>query len=259
MRFPSVFVSHGAPTLAIQDNPASHFLRGFGEELGRPTAILVVSAHWDTASPQVTTAARLTTIYDFGGFERVLYTLRYEPTGAIDVAQRTQALLTAAGFTVTADSERGIDHGGWVPLLLMYPTADIPVLQLSVQSRLDAAHHLRLGQVLRPLREVGVLILGSGSATHNLREAFRADPDLPMLGWVDAFREWLFKTLSDQNIGELLDYQRLAPYARWNHPTTEHFVPLLVALGAGTPGVMPRRVHTSTTLGVLAMDAYVFD
>lgn len=259
MLFPSVFVSHGAPSLAIENNPASRFLRGFGEALGRPTAILVVSAHWDTAIAQVTTAPRLKTIYDFGGFERVLYTIHYEPVGAIAVAERTQALLTAAGITVTADSERGIDHGAWVPLLLMYPAADIPVLQLSVQSPLDAAHHLRLGQVLRPLRESGVLIMGSGSATHNLREAFRADPNLPMIAWVDAFREWLLQTLSDQNLDELLDYQRLAPYARWNHPTVEHFVPLLVALGAGTPGVAPRRVHTSTTLGVLAMDAYVFD
>ncbi len=113
MLFPSVFVSHGVPSLAIQNNPASRFLRGFGKELDRPTAILVVSAHWDTAIPQVTTAPRLKTIDDFGGFERVLYTIRYEPVGAIAVA----------GFAVTADFERDTDHGAWVPLLLMYPAA----------------------------------------------------------------------------------------------------------------------------------------
>jgi len=259
MRFPGAFVSHGAPTLAIEDVPASQFLRGFGQELGRPSAILVVSAHWDTATPTVTTAPRLKTIYDFGGFDPVLYTIRYEPPGAVEVAARARALLAAAGFAVASDPARGIDHGGWVPLLLMYPAADIPVLQLSVQSRLDAGHHVRLGQALRPLREEGVLILASGSATHNLREAFRAAPGAPTPDWVTEFAEWVARALAEQRIDDLLDYERLAPHARRNHPTVEHFVPLLVALGAGTPGVAPRRAHASTTLGVLAMDAYVFD
>jgi 4,5-DOPA dioxygenase extradiol len=259
MRFPSVFVSHGAPTLAIEDVPASRFLRGFGQELGRPSAILVVSAHWDTAAPMVTTAPRLETIYDFGGFDPVLYTIRYAPSGAVEVAERARALLEAAGFAAGTDPARGIDHGGWVPLSLMYPAADIPVLQLSVQSRLEAGHHFRLGQALRPLREAGVLSLASGRATHNLREAFRAAPDAPTPDWVTQFSEWVAGTLAEQRIDELLDYERLAPHARRNHPTVEHFVPLLVALGAGTSGVAARRVHASTTLSVLAMDAYVFD
>lgn len=259
MRFPSVFVSHGAPTLAIEDVPASRFLRGFGQELGRPSAILVVSAHWDTAAPMVTTAPRLETIHDFGGFDPALYAIRYAPPGAVEVAERARATLKAAGFVVVADPARGIDHGGWVPLLLMYPAADIPVLQLSVQSRLEAGHHFRLGQALRPLREAGVLILASGSATHNLREAFRAVPGTPTPEWVTEFGEWVAKALAEQRIDDLLDYERLGPHARRNHPTVEHFVPLLVALGAGTPGVAPQRAHASTTLAVLAMDAYVFD
>lgn len=259
MRFPSAFVSHGAPTLVIEDVPASRFLREFGQALGRPSAILVVSAHWDTAAPTVTTASRLETIYDFGGFDPALYTIRYAPPGAVEVAERTRATLKAAGFVVVADPARGIDHGGWVPLLLMYPAADIPVLQLSVQSRLEAGHHVRLGQALRPLREEGVLILASGSATHNLREAFRAAPGAPTPDWVTEFAEWVARALAEQRIDDLLDYERLAPHARRNHPTVEHFVPLLVALGAGTPGVAPRRAHASTTLSVLAMDAYVFD
>ena len=146
-----------------------------------------------------------------------------------------------------------------MPLVLMYPAGDIPVLQLSVQSRLGAGHHLRLGQALRPLRDAGVLILASGSLTHNLREAFHAVPGAPTPGWVTEFSEWVAKMLADQRIDDLLDYERLAPHARRNHPTVEHFVPLLVALGAGTPGVAPRRAHTSTTLSVLAMDAYAFD
>ncbi|HRD65418.1 MAG TPA: class III extradiol ring-cleavage dioxygenase [Candidatus Competibacter sp.] len=259
MRFPSVFVSHGAPTLAVEDNPASRFLRAFGAELGRPRAILVVSAHWDTVVPTVSTAPRLETIHDFGGFDPALYAIRYEPPGAVETATRAQSLLQEAGFAVRADPVRGIDHGGWVPLSLMYPAADIPVLQLSVQSRLAAGHHFRLGQALRPLRDAGVLILASGSLTHNLREAFRAIPGAPTPTWVTEFGEWVARTLAEQRIDDVLDYERLGPHARQNHPTVEHFVPLLVALGAGTPDALPRRVHASTTLGVLAMDAYAFD
>ncbi|MBL8251258.1 MAG: dioxygenase [Candidatus Competibacter sp.] len=259
MRFPSVFVSHGAPTLAIEDHPAHRFLREFGATLGQPSAILVVSAHWDTAAPALTTASHLDTIYDFSGFDPVLYTLRYRPPGAVAVAERAQALLESAGFTVAADPRRGIDHGGWVPLSLMYPPATIPVAQLSVQSRREAGHHFRVGEALRPLREAGVLILGSGSLTHNLREAFHALPDAPTPPWVTQFGEWVAQRLVAQRIDDVLDYWQLAPHARRNHPTVEHFVPLLVALGASTPGVTPRRVHASAMLSVLAMDAYVFD
>ena len=259
MRFPSVFVSHGAPTLAIEDNPAHRFLLGFGVELGRPKAILVVSAHWETRVPALTAAPRLKTVYDFGGFDPVLYTIRYEPPGAVEVGARARGLLESAGFATQTDPARGLDHGGWVPLLLMYPQADIPVAQLSVQSRLGAEHHWRVGQALRPLRDEGVLILASGSLTHNLREAFHSAPGVLTPAWVTAFSEWVAEALAGQRLDELLDYARRAPYARENHPTPEHFLPLLVAWGAGTPGVAPRRVHSSTTLGVLAMDAYVFD
>jgi 4,5-DOPA dioxygenase extradiol len=259
MRFPSVFVSHGAPTLAIEDHPASRFLRAFGPELGRPEAILVVSAHWETENPTLTTAARLETIYDFGGFAPELYAIRYAPPGAVEVGARARALLDAAGFATRSDPTRGLDHGSWVPLSLMYPPADIPVVQLSVQPRRDADHHLRLGQALQPLRDAGVLILASGNLTHNLREAFRSIPGAPTPAWVTGFGEWVAAALADQRWDELLDYARRAPEAQRNHPTPEHFLPLLVACGAGTPGIAPRRVHASTTLGVLAMDAYTFD
>ncbi len=259
MRFPSVFVSHGAPTLVVEDNSAHRFLRRFGAELGRPQAILAISAHWDTPAPLLTAAPRLKTVHDFGGFDPALYTIRYEPPGAIEAGARAQGLLESAGFATQFDPARGLDHGAWVPLLLMYPQADIPVAQLSVQSRLSAEHHWRLGQALRPLRDEGVLILASGSLTHNLRYAFRYVSGMPTPGWVTAFSEWVAETLDGQRLEELLDYERQAPYARENHPTSEHFLPLLAALGAGTPTIAPRRVHSSTTLAVLAMDAYVFD
>ena len=259
MLFPSVFVSHGAPSLLLEsEQPAHRFLRNFGTELGRPAAILVVSAHWETAEPTLSTASPLETIYDFGGFDPALYAMRYTPPGAHEIGVRARELLADAGFDPRLDPKRGIDHGGWVPLMLMYPKADIPVLQLSVQSRLGAVHHARLGQALRPLREEGVLILASGSLTHNLRAAFHWVPGTPTPAPVTAFSAWVLDTLNGSKSEALLEYERQAPEAHWNHPTPEHFLPLLVAWGAGTPGMVPRRVHTSVTLGVLAMDAYVF-
>lgn len=259
MRFPSIFVSHGAPTLAIEDCPASRFLRSLGAELGRPSAILVISAHWETEIPTFTTVPQLKTVHDFGGFDPTLYTIRYEPPGATTVSEHAQALLKDAGFTVRTDAARGIDHGAWVPLLLMYPHADIPVAQLSVQPQRGAQHHLRLGQALRPLREEDVLILASGSMTHNLREAFRFMPGTPTPAWVTAFSEWAADTLTGHHPEDVINYLQQAPFAKENHPTPEHFLPLLVALGARSLSVTPRRVHSSVTLGVLAMDAYVFD
>lgn len=258
MRFPSVFISHGAPTLAIEDNPTNRFLRGFGAELGRPKAILVISAHWETETPTLTAASQLKTVYDFGGFDPALYAMRYEPPGAIAAGERARVLLEDAGFATHTDPARGIDHGAWIPLSLMYPHADLPVAQLSVQPQRDADHHLRLGQALRPLREEGVLILASGGITHNLREAFRYIPGTPTPKWVAAFSEWTAETLSNRRLNDLLNYIRQAPFAQENHPTPEHFLPLIVALGSGSPDITPRRVHSGTTLGVLAMDAYVF-
>ena len=259
MIFPSIFVSHGAPSLLLEpEQPAYRFLRNFSAELGRPAAILVVSAHWETAAPTLTTAPRLETIHDFGGFDPALCAMRYTPPGAREVGVRAKELLASAGFDPRLDPQRGIDHGGWVPLALMYPEADVPVAQLSVQSRLGAAHHRRLGQALRPLREEGVLIVASGSLTHNLRAAFHWVPGTSTPEPVTAFSAWVADTLTGPHPEALLEYERQAPQARWNHPTPEHFLPLLVAWGAGTPGATPRRVHASVTLGVLAMDAYVF-
>ncbi|HRY15657.1 MAG: dioxygenase [Candidatus Competibacteraceae bacterium] len=259
MHFPSIFVSHGAPSLLLEpEQPAHQFLQELGADLGRPTAIVVISAHWEAATPTLTTAPRLETIHDFSGFDPALYAWRYAPRGAVAVSAWAHALLETAGFHPQVDPSRGIDHGAWVPLALMYPAADVPVAQLSVQSQHGPAHHQSLGQALRPLREEGVLILASGSLTHNLRAAFRWTPGEPTPPTVSAFSAWVADTLTGDQPGSLLDYEAQAPDAYWNHPTPEHFLPLFVAWGAGTPGVRPRRVHTSVTWGALAMDAYVF-
>ena len=185
--FPAVFVSHGAPLLAIEDGAAHRFLRGFGETLGRPRAILVASAHWTTAAPAVCAVAQPETIHDFGGFPRALYQLTYPAPGDPLLAQRVTQLLAGAKIECSTDERWGLDHGAWVPLMLMYPLADVPVLQLALQPQLGARHHFELGRALAPLRDDGVLILGSGGLTHNLGAL--SAPAAPPAQWAVAFSE----------------------------------------------------------------------
>ena len=258
-RQPALFVSHGAPTLALEPGPTRGFLAQLGAGLARPTAILVVSAHWETAAPAVSTAAQPETIHDFSGFPDALYRMCYAAPGAPDLAQQAMQLLNAAGLSVTAVPDRGLDHGAWVPLQLMFPEADIPVTQLAVQTRQGPVHHLRLGEALRPLRDAGVLIIGSGSVTHNLREVGRHDYAAPPPAWVSEFNDWLAAAVEAERTVELLDYRRLAPHAARNHPTEEHLLPLFATLGAATPGARPQRLHAGYTYGVLGMDVYLFD
>lgn len=258
-RQPALFVSHGAPTLALEPGPTRGFLAQLGSGLARPTAILVVSAHWETAAPAVSIAAQPETIHDFGGFPDELYRMRYAAPGAPELAQQAVQLLDATGFAAAAVPDRGLDHGAWVPLQLMFPQADIPVTQLAVQTRHGPAHHLRLGEALRPLRDEGVLIMGSGSVTHNLQEAARHDYASLPPAWVSEFNDWLAAAVEADRTAELLDYRQVAPHAVHNHPTEEHLLPLFAALGAATPGVPPQRLHAGYTYGVLGMDVYRFD
>lgn len=277
MIFPALFVSHGSPMLAIQDGPAHRFLKEYGARLGKPAAILSVSAHWERTAPAVSTAGQPETIHDFGGFPQALFDIRYPAPGAPEIAAQARALLRAAGIEAAADPARGLDHGTWVPLHLMYPDADVPVFQLSVQTRMGPAHHLALGRALRPLRDAGVMILGSGSLTHNLRAFFTQDTTGPAPGgapdwapgWVTGFVDWIERALAEGRVDDLLAYRALAPHAAENHPTEEHFLPLFAALGAslgaslgatlgaGATGT-GRRVHHSIDRAVLAMDVYEF-
>ncbi len=254
---PALFVSHGAPTLPLEtEHPTHAFLKSLGATLPRPAAILVISAHWDTAVPALTASARPGTLHDFYGFPPELYALRYGAPGAPELARDIAGVLQAAGLPAQLDPARELDHGAWVPLLLMYPQADIPVLQLSLQVRAGAAHHLELGKILRPLRERGVLLLASGGATHNLREFFRPQPGQDE-SYVQAFSEWLRHTLARGDRESLVHYRDRAPQATRAHPTEEHFFPLLVAAGASDgPG---ERIHTALTGASLSMDAYRFD
>lgn len=256
---PALFVSHGAPTLAIVDSPAHRFLRELGNTLARPKAILVASAHWETrGGPAVSLAAQPETVHDFGGFPDALMAIRYPAPGAPETAVRAASLLSDAGFAVAQNPTRGLDHGAWVPLHLMYPAADIPVAQVSIVRGASPADHERMGRALAALRAEGVLVIGSGSLTHNLRE-FRGQPiDVAAPGWVSAFGNWIKARLDDNDLDALRGYRVRAPHAERNHPTDEHLLPLYVAMGAGGPSARAERLHASYEYGILAMDVYAF-
>lgn len=254
--FPGVFVSHGAPTLAIERGGAVEFLRGLGGELGRPRAVLCVSAHWETGVPSLSAAERPETIHDFGGFPAELYRMRYDAPGAPRLAARACELLKGAGLDCRLVSDRGLDHGAWVPLSLVYPEADIPVTQLSVQPHAGAAAHVRVGRALAPLRREGVLVLASGGAVHNL-STFRRAAGTP--DWAASFDEWLHAKLLAGEFGDVVNYRALSADARAAHPTEEHLLPLFVALGAGGEGARARALHRSFTHGSFSMAAYAFE
>jgi 4,5-DOPA dioxygenase extradiol len=258
MTLPSLFLSHGAPTLPLNDTPARSFLQQIGHTLERPKAILVISAHWETATPTVNAVDSNETIHDFGGFPRALYDLRYPAPGSPTFAARVAERLRMGGFDCKIDKRRGLDHGAWVPLLLMYPRADIPVLQLSVQPHLGPEHHLRIGRVLAPLRDEDVLIIGSGSFTHDLSEFRGHGPNDPAPDWVNSFADWFDTALTKNQTDNLLDYRRRAPFATKNHPTEEHLLPLYSALGAAGENARAKRLHASSTYSVLRMDVYAF-
>ena len=246
--------------LAIEPSPAREFLSEFGKKLPRPDAIVIASAHFETEIPAVVTDARPDMIYDFGGFPDALYKINYPAPGQPDVAMKVAHLVHGAGFQTGVISERGFDHGTWVPLSLMYPDADIPIVQLAIQPHLGTAHHVALGRALAALKDQNIMVVGSGSATHNLREfsahrRLKADEAPP---WVLEFDEWVRARVQEGDTEQLINYRQLAPHAQRNHPTEEHFLPLHVAVGAAGEGAKGELVHSSYANGVLSMDAYVF-
>jgi 4,5-DOPA dioxygenase extradiol len=252
---PSLFISHGSPMFALEPGELGPNLRDVGESLRGISAVLVVSPHWQTRGVRVGTSAAPQTIHDFGGFPAPLYALQYQAPGAPALALDASRLLADAGFDVTLDAQRGLDHGAWVPLRYLFPEADMPVFQVSLPHDLDAAGALRLGRALAPLRERGVLIVGSGSLTHNLYE-FRqhiSDPE-----YAQQFADWVRDAVAARDVEALVDYRRRAPHAQRAHPTEEHFLPLLVAAGASGDGEAVRLVAGGMTYGVLSMDSFAF-
>ncbi len=251
---PTLFVSHGSPMLAVEPGLTGPALAAWARAHATPRAILVVSPHWQGSGLTVSLRARQEALHDFGGFPPALYALEYSPPGSPELARDVAALLS--GLEVYGDPKRPLDHGAWVPLRYMYPDADIPVVQLSLDPHRDAAAQYEIGQRLAAFRQEGVLVLGSGSMTHNLREVFGPPVDAPVVPYVDAFRGWFEERLAERDLDALFDWARRAPNAARAHPTDEHLMPLFVALGAG--GWPARRFNDEVTYGALAMDAWEF-
>lgn len=258
-RLPSLFISHGSPLTALQPGQLGTRLAALAAALPRPRAIVVASAHWLQHGPMVSATAQPETIHDFSGFPPELYRLRYPAPGAPQLAADIAARLSAAGLEPRLDPQRGLDHGAWVPLRLLYPQADIPVLQVSVQPALGPAHQLALGRALAPLRQDGVLLIGSGSITHNLHD-WRNYDEAREAPYVRPFTGWIEQKLQTDDVPALLDYRRQAPFAEQAHPTDEHLLPLHFAMGAaGTERLGAQRIDAGIDMGFLAMDIYRFD
>lgn len=255
---PVVFVSHGSPMHALEAGAAGEAWAGLGRSLPRPRAIVIVSAHWETDRPALTGSAHPETIHDFYGFPQPLYRIRYPAPGAPELAARAAALLEQAGLAAEVDPARGLDHGAWSPLLHAYPDADVPVVQLSLQSARGTRHHLALGRALAPLAAEGVLLIGSGHMTHNLRDWVRAEPGAPPAAYAREFQGWVAARIAARDLEALADYRALAPHALRAHPSEEHFLPLFFALGAAAPGGASERLYDGIEGGALAMDAWLF-
>jgi 4,5-DOPA dioxygenase extradiol len=260
---PSLFISHGGPNIVIDESAARTYLETLGERLPRPKAIVVMSAHFETQGVAVVADPKPGMIYDFGGFAPELYKMVYPAPGEPALAEKVYGMLDDAGLAPTKLDERGYDHGTWTPLKLAFPGADIPVVQVSVDPSRDAAWHYAVGKALSPLREEGVLLIGSGHITHNLRALFPVmrggkAPDPALVDQVNGFTGWFADRLAADDREAILDWKARAPYPAENHPTDEHLMPIFFAYGAAGDNPRVERAHASKQLGFFAYDSYLF-
>jgi len=255
---PALFLSHGSPMHAVSPGVVGDAWAALGRRIGRPAAVLIASAHWETALPMLTGNPTPQTIHDFGGFPKELYSIEYPAPGAPVIAARAVALLKNAGVTAGIDGCRGLDHGAWVPLRWMYPSADVPVVQIAVQPARGTAHHVALGRALAPLRDEGVLIIGSGHATHNLRDWIDNRNAAEPMQYAAEFAQWLGAAIAAHDERALVDYRDRAPFAARAHPTEEHLLPLFVAYGAAGRDARVERVVDGFENGALARDSFLF-
>ena len=257
-RVPALFVSHGAPLFAMEAGSTGPALARWGQTLRKNFAslrgVVVMSPHWMAPTPRVMTSAQPATWHDFGGFPPALYALQYPAPGSPTLAHEVIALLQSAGMAAQGDAERPFDHGAWVPLMHLFAQADLPVVQVALPSQAGPAEVYAMGVALRSLRQSGVLVMGSGSMTHNLREFFGGERD--PAPYVLEFSRWIEDTLLRGDLAALLDYRRRAPHAARAHPTDDHFLPLFFALGAAGDDLRPDYLSREVMYGVLAMDAF---
>ena len=253
---PVLFISHGAPTFAVEPGELGPRLLSLGGQLPALKAVLVVSPHWQSQGVKVMTASQPETVHDFGGFPSDLYALRYPAPGQPEVAREAARLLVEAGFSTSLDERRGLDHGAWVPLTHLLPQAQVPVFQVSMPAALSTAQAVKLGRALAPLRAQGVMILGSGSMTHNLNEV--RQPGTQPAPYAEEFVAWVRAAVRANAVDRLIHYRDKAPHAERAHPSEEHFLPLLVALGAQAENDAVQVIDGGVTHSVLSMESYAW-
>jgi len=255
---PSVFVSHGAPTLLLEDVPSRNFLKELGKKYSGIKAVLCISAHWMTIDPTVNVVEKNDTIHDFYGFPPELYQLNYPATGEVELAENTAEMLKNNRIPCEIDPTRGLDHGAWVPMMLMFPDLDVPVFQLSIQQHMEPEKHHALGKAIEPLRHEGVLILGSGGAVHPLGYA-PLRPGAETDQWAIDFDSWLTKSVEKGDDIAIKNYKKVSPFPERAHPYPDHFMPLITSMGAAGVGAKGELIHHSWYWGDLGMSAYEFN
>ncbi|MEN9528035.1 MAG: putative enzyme [Pseudomonadota bacterium] len=257
---PAIFVPHGSPLFALQPGAAGAALSALAGSMGQPSAIVIVSPHWETRIPTVGSAGLLETIHDFSGFDPALYQIRYAAKGSEPHALEVATALRDAGFSIAIDPTRGLDHGAWIPLRHLYPETDTPIVPISIQHHGGPRHAHAIGRALAPLRARGYLIIGSGNITHNLSDWQLAMHDAHVdTSYVRTFSDWIQDQLSEERIEALLDYRSSQPAGVRAHPRDEHLLPLFTAMGAGGAGTLGKAFHRGISEQVLAMDGYVFE
>ncbi|MBD2867610.1 DODA-type extradiol aromatic ring-opening family dioxygenase [Paenibacillus arenilitoris] len=245
-----LFLAHGSPMLAIEQNEYSEFLQRTGAAL-KPDAIVIFTAHWETEAVTISSKDdEYETIYDFYGFPDELYQVKYPANGSSEVAALVGELLTGSGIPVAYDHERGLDHGSWTMLKHLFPKADVPVVQVSVNPYRTAEEQFRIGEALRSLGSRNILLIGSGVTVHNLRMVKwgQEEPE----SWAVEFDDWLIGNMNKRDTDSLFRYEELAPHATMAVPRAEHFVPLYIAMGSGDPANAPKVVYRSYQFGTLS-------
>lgn len=254
---PSYFFAHGAPSIVLEQNSYTDFLKSFAANNPRPKAIVILSAHWEENVQAVSAVDTYSTIYDFGGFQDELYRMTYPAKGDRALAERIVSLFAKQGIASAVDEERGLDHGAWAVLRLLYPNVDIPVVALSVNRYLTNEQQYEIGKALAELREQDVLIIGSGGTVHNLRALNWRTEGTD--AWAETFDNWLQEKLEKWDTKALFEYRSLAPYAGEAVPTSEHFIPLLLAMGAGDSTREAKLLHRSYQYGNLSLSCWEFN
>jgi 4,5-DOPA dioxygenase extradiol len=252
--FPTLFVSHGSPRILQNDAEDTQSIRDLTAQFPKPRAIVVVSAHWIDDPVGISNMEQLDTIHDFGGFARELYEMQYPAKGNAALSQRIAELLQQQGIASKLHANRGLDHGSWVPLMLMYPDVDIPVVQVSLVAG-NLEQQVKIGEALRPLREESILIIGSGGSVHNLYEM--KENNLTE-DWAINFEEWLRQVIEENRFEELISADKFPAEFRRAHPSIDHYVPIIVAWAAGDRAKAGKRIHHSFSYANLGMSHYLF-